>query len=822
MKGNNDFLSRKKRELGVELNEVQRKAVLQTEGPLLLLASPGSGKTTTMIMRIGYIIEEKGADPSRIKAVTFSRASARDMRDRFARFFPALPPVDFSTIHSLAFEIARERLWRDGTSYQIIEGRTEEEEDGEALGEEGLPLHKRIILRNLFKRVNGENITDDQLEELTTFISYAKNRMIPEADWDSVKTDVTNAGDIAREYENFKRTGHAKRLIDFDDMLTIAEEALERDAAMLAKYQRRYDYVLTDESQDTSMVQHAIVEKLVRGHRNLCVVADDDQSIYSWRGAEPSYLLNFKEVYPKGAILFMEQNYRSDGGIVEAANQFIKRNKNRYPKNMFTKNETGDKPKFKRFSDYRKQAKYLVKRLQREEKLSETAVLFRNNASSIVLMNEFDRAGIPFYMKDADNRFFSHWVVEDVLNFMRMTFTDRRADLLERIHLKLNGYISKHQMAVLKEIDNNESVFDNLLRFVKLHDYQTKPIADAKETFQGMRGMPPKQAIAVIRGRLGYEKALEKMCERLGFRKEYLIGILNTLEEIADGLESMEDFAARLKYLETLLRTAKGRRGQNAVTFSTFHSAKGLEFDRVYMVDLIDGIIPSSEDAKYAGPHKKDGGTGEQPLMEEAVRLFYVGMTRARHHLELISYSKRDGEETAESSFMEAMRDIVEPEKRAAEAKAVVAKRLAAAGGELAGGGPGREGARGWDSAGEEGVRRWAGSTGGGASARRLKASLAPGVPTVTTTEGRPGGSGAQGSGRGRDSASASSGSRGGGVLRDRTQLKAGLSVHHRVFGPGIIAKVAGDGIEILFGETNMKSLSVAMCLNKGLLEPID
>jgi len=489
---------------------------------------------------------------------------------------------------------------------------------------------------------------------------------------------------------------------------------------------------------------------------------------------------------------------------------------------MFTKNGAGDKPKFKRFSDYRKQAKYLVKRLQREEKLSETAVLFRNNASSIVLMNEFDRAGIPFYMKDADNRFFSHWVVEDVLNFMRMTFTDRRADLLERIHLKLNGYISKHQMAVLKEIDNNESVFDNLLRFVKLHDYQTKPIADAKETFQGMRGMPPKQAIAVIRGRLGYEKALEKMCERLGFRKEYLIGILNTLEEIADGLESMEDFAARLKYLETLLRTAKGRRGQNAVTFSTFHSAKGLEFDRVYMVDLIDGIIPSAEDAKYAGPHKKDGGTGEQPLMEEAVRLFYVGMTRARHHLELISYSKRDGEETAESSFMEAMRDIVEPEKRAAEAKAVVAKRLAAAGGELAGGGPGREGARGWDSAGEEGVRRWAGSGGGGASARRLKASLAPGVPTVTTTEGRPGGSGAQGSGRGRDSASASPGSRGGGALRDRTQLKAGLSVRHRVFGPGIIAKVAGDGIEILFGETNMKSLSVAICLNKGLLEPID
>ncbi|MDF2835430.1 MAG: ATP-dependent helicase, partial [Paenibacillus sp.] len=320
----------------------------------------------------------------------------------------------------------------------------------------------------------------------------------------------------------------------------------------------------------------------------------------------------------------------------------------------------------------------------------------------------------------------------------------------------------------------------------------------------------PKQAIAVIRVRLGYEKALEKMCERLGFRKDYLIGILNTLEEIADGLETMEDFAGRLKYLETLLRTAKGRRGGNAVTFSTFHSAKGLEFDNVYMVDLIDGIIPSAEDAKYAGPHKKDGGTGEQPLMEEAVRLFYVAMTRARHRLELISYGKRDGEETAESSFMEALRDIVEPEKREAEAQATLAKRLAAAGGLRA--------------AGEDGVRRPSG--GSHASARRLKASLKPATPSVTTTEGRPGAARqAPSAGGGRDGAAsgatgASAKDAGSGrPIRDRAALKTGVSVRHRVFGSGIITKVVGDGIEILFGASNLKSLSVVMCLDKGLLE---
>ncbi|MNZ74262.1 putative ATP-dependent DNA helicase YjcD [compost metagenome] len=257
-------------------------------------------------------------------------------------------------------------------------------------------------------------------------------------------------------------------------------------------------------------------------------------------------------------------------------------------------------------------------------------------------------------MKDVDNRFFSHWVVEDILNFMRMTYTDKRPDILEKIHLKFNGYISKQQMAVLKELHNNESVFDNLLNGVPLHDYQIKPITASKETFQEMRGMPPLHAIRVIRDRLGYEKALDKMCERLGFRREYLIGILNTLEEIADSLETMEDFAHRLKYLESALKTSKSKRGQNAVTFSTFHSAKGLEFERVYMIDLIEGIIPSSEDIKQHGG-------GREEAMEEAVRLFYVGMTRAKRHLELISYRERDGEQVTPSSFLTDVRAILNP-----------------------------------------------------------------------------------------------------------------------------------------------------------------
>ncbi|MNO36483.1 putative ATP-dependent DNA helicase YjcD [compost metagenome] len=651
------FFDRKKREIGVELNEVQQQAVLQTEGAMLLLATPGSGKTTTIIMKIGYLIQEKGVDPARIKAVTFSKAAANDMKARFAKFFPELPPVHFSTIHSLAYELVRDHFRKTRTSYQIIEGSVEQEVDASELtdaGRNGLPLHKKVILREIYRSLHDDNITDDQMDELTTYISFIKNKMIPRDKWSEVKVSVPLAERILQDYERFKQQDRERLLIDFDDMLTIGHYVMESDPDILHKYQRKYDYVLTDESQDTSMVQHVIIEKLASSHGNLCVVADDDQSIYSWRGAEPSYLLQFSKMHPEAITLFMEQNYRSSQNIVDTANQFIRRNKHRYEKNMFTTNLASGPIGIHMLSNYPEQVKYLVQEIQGMEDLSEVAVLYRNNSSSISLMNEFDRAGIPFYMKDVDNRFFSHWVVEDILNFMRMTYTDKRPDILERIHLKFNGYISKQQMAMLKEIHNNESVFDNLLHGVPLHDYQIKPITACKETFLEMRGMPPLHAIRVIRERLGYEKALDKMCERLGFRREYLIGVLNTLEEIADSLETMEDFAHRLKYLESALRTSKSKRGQKAVTFSTFHSAKGLEFDRVFMIDLIEGIIPSADDLKqHAGGH--------EAAMEEAVRLFYVGMTRAKSHLELLTYRERDGEQAVISPFVIDVKSIINP-----------------------------------------------------------------------------------------------------------------------------------------------------------------
>ena len=637
-----DFFTKKKQELGVTLNDVQKEAVLSNDGPLLILASPGSGKTTTIIMKIGYLIEELGVDPARIKAVTFSRASAKDMEERFQRFFPNLPLVDFSTIHSLAFQIVRDYFAKARFAYQLIEGTNE-------------GLNKKMILRDLYKSIHHEPITEDQLEELITCISFIKNKLIPENEWGVVGGRIPKKEEIIKRYEQFKNHGTPTLLLDFDDMLIIANQVLENNKDLLAKYQGRYDYVLTDESQDTSLVQHYIIEKLVNNHQQLCVVADEDQSIYSWRGAEPEYLLEFKSIYPNAKILMMVQNYRSSKDIVEVANKFIQQNKKRYNKNMFTHNPSQQPIKIKILSDYKLQATYLIKQISKMDQLQDVAILYRNNSSAILLMDAFEKANIPFYMKDVDNRFFHHWVVEDIKNFMRLSYNTSRVDVFERIYSKFNGYLKVAQMEELKRIRNNDSVFDNLLSFVMLEDYQKKKIEQFKKTYERMQEATPKHIIQMIRDDLGYERVLEYRSEKFGYNVNHLIELLNTLEQIADSTETMVDFVYRLHHLDALMKHSKGNKGHNAVTFSTLHSSKGLEFQTVYLIDLVDGIIPSKN---------KENAQESEAEREEEVRLFYVGLTRAIAHLELISYERKFQIPVKKSEFIDQVDQIMHPTKQ--------------------------------------------------------------------------------------------------------------------------------------------------------------
>jgi len=639
-----DFFGRQAKLHKVQLNKVQRKAVIHTNGPLLLLACPGSGKTTTLIMRIGYLIEEKAIPANRIKAITFSRAAANDMKARYNHFFPNLGAVDFSTIHSLAFSITSRYLKRQGIGFSLIEGSVNP----------NVPS-KSQILKDLYKRNLKEDCTDDQLQEMVHFIGFIKNNMVPQSEWGQMTLPNKEAVKIAIQYEAIKTENPTHYLLDFDDMLAYAYEGLSTCEQIHSTYSRAYDFVMTDESQDTSRLQHAIVEQLVSEHQNLCMVADDDQTIYSWRAADPAYLLKFKETFPTAKVLKMEQNYRSSRNIVSVTNQLIKRNIKRYQKEMFTDNGEQQDIQLKQLHDDQAQMRYVIYELLNLNDTGTAAILFRNNASAILYISELERRGIPFYMKDVDQRFFSHWVVEDILNFMRLSFNLERKDIFLRVARKFNLYLSNDQIRQFERIQENGDVFKLLSRHIHLKDYQIQSILSYSKVYAQMKDSRPKTVIRLIKEHLGYEQMLQNRAEKFGFRIEVLLDIIRTLEQIAEPFTTMEAFAKRLKELDVLTQNSKKDKDPRAVTLSTFHSAKGLEFDTVYMIDCLSGTIPSEEDMK------------DTDKLEEARRLFYVGMTRARHHLELLTYASKDGKDKSESRFISEVRSILLKSKREVE-----------------------------------------------------------------------------------------------------------------------------------------------------------
>ena len=629
-----DFFERKKRQIHIDLNTVQQQAVQIVEGPLLLLACPGSGKTTTIIMRIGYLIEELKVQPKRIKAITFSKASADDMKKRFTSLFPDLPLADFSTIHSLAFTITKQSLAKQRRQFTLLEG-----------------FQKQNALKSASRTVLKEHATEDQLNALSTFISLMKNQMIPREEWSKKEEPFEQAATIAKLYESTKELSDDKVLMDFDDLLLAAEEAMRIDENLASTFQSKYEYVLTDESQDTSLVQHKLVEHLTAMHGNLCVVADDDQSIYAWRGAEPNYLMDFKLVYPDATSLYMEQNYRSSSEIVTTAASFIQKNKKRWPKKMHTTNGSAGAIQLQRFDTPKRELEYVTYELLAEDDLSEVAILFRNNASSTPFVNELHRRGIPFYMKDADDKFFSHWIVEDVLNFMRLSFNLERKDIFVKIAGKMNLFVSRSTLSQFENSQIEGNVFDAFQQMAVLKSSQVQKLDAYRDVYKKLADMRPAQILRIIRYELGYEESLESMSAKFGHRVDGLKGILDTLEGIAEQTRTMIEFAEQLKTLEEAVKQAKKQPHEKAVTLSTFHSSKGLEFKRVFMIDLVKGIIPTEEDLN------------DPETLEEARRLFYVGMTRAKERLELLSYSSAEGKSKEDSKFVNEVRGIVQPKR---------------------------------------------------------------------------------------------------------------------------------------------------------------
>ncbi|EHQ91258.1 ATP-dependent helicase [Desulfosporosinus youngiae] len=613
---------------GLNLTSQQKRAVIHDQGPLLLLAVPGAGKTTVLTVRLAYLILVKKVDPRTILCLTFGRAAAKEMRERYRKLHE--DEIQFSTIHSFAYEVVRSVFREKGIRCEIME-----EQKG--------PQSKTGVLRRIYEKHNALAITDEQLEGLQNTICYVKNTLKPAEEFE--QADIKNFPVIYEDYEGYKKNSQP-RLIDYDDMLSIAFRELSENPQRLEVYRKRFNYILTDESQDTSLLQHKIIEILVKPKENIFVVGDDDQSIFGFRAAEPDYLLNFKNTYSSAKILRMEQNFRSTPQIVDVACRFIRTNKLRFDKQMFTRNPKGGIPQIRHFKGMREQYHFLIQKFRNQKDLSQIGVLYRNNLSAICLAEELSRAAISFYMREAGKqKFFSHWAVNDVLNYLRFSFSDKSLLILERIWSKLNCYIRKEQLDYLRRKPIDRSIFDVLAEQPEVTSKRKIEYLELKKQFKVLNTLPPDKAIHFIRNELGYDKAIEQVCDSLGFSEEYVKGLLDILILIAQNEPTIVSFANRLTYLEEQMKSSYKNKYNNAVTLSTIHSAKGLEWEQVYLLDLVEGVIPEREAIKAAQ-------NGKVNLLEEERRLFYVGMTRAKQHLTLCSMDYFNNKRVNASRFV--------------------------------------------------------------------------------------------------------------------------------------------------------------------------
>lgn len=612
------FFQKLEQEKNIQLTQEQREAVLHKGGPALVLAVPGSGKTTVLITRTAYLIYANGVNPKNILSLTFSKAAARDMKKRFEELYhsPSYSVPNFSTIHSFAHQVLRKELHMKGIEYYFIEGKD-------------APIHKMELLKQLYYQFNKKPMKEEALEELANAISFVKNRMLNKKEIQKQSFDIKNFLEIYNEYENYKRKN---RYIDFDDMLTLAYGILRKNKKLLQEYRKRYPYIQVDEGQDTSPIQFALVRLLTKPKENLFIVADDDQSIYGFRGADPQELIHFQKTYPKGKVFFMGENFRSTQAIVDVANQFIQNNYNRYEKKLYSQRDKGKPIIIFKVNHYRQQIEYLVEELKEKGKQGTTAILFRNHLSTIPLVDILLKEGLPFSLREGKRYFFYHWITRDILSFIRLTLDHTDIKSFERIYYKMNQYISKKTVDLVKARYNHQSIFDILTNIQQLPTYQRKRMYELEEKFYTLGELSPIKALEFIENQLCYGEFLrerEKSRPAMVATGEF---ILARLKSIANNTCTLERFIDRLKELETWLENCshQKRASEAQIYLSTLHGAKGLEFDRVYMIDLMQDQIPTYTSVKQCQQ-------GEVGLLEEERRLFYVGMTRAREELTLMS-----------------------------------------------------------------------------------------------------------------------------------------------------------------------------------------
>ena len=588
-----------------QFSEQQKAAVMETEGPVLLLAVPGSGKTTVLVTRLGYMALCCGIDPARILAVTYTVAATRELRARFTARFPDLAgrTPEFRTINGLSAKIIEACGRQRGPAFELLE----------------YPGELASLVGRIYEEQNGEYPTDSTIREVRTAITYCKNMMLST---DEITAQDFSLPHFAELYARYCAALREARQMDFDDQMAYALAILRKRPEILAEFQEHYPYLCVDESQDTSRVQHAIIELLAQKTGNLFMVGDEDQSIYGFRAAYPEALLRFSAVWPGAKTLLLEDNYRSTPEILRLAGMFIEGNRERYSKTIRATRAKGRRVHLAHAASRQAQYRYLL--ALAGEQGAPFSVLYRNNDSALPLIDALERAGLPYHCRSFDDTFFTHRIVCDVQDILRFAATPDDAERFLRIYYKFGALISKEaaQAACIQSGRTNTPILDCLLAQAGLSDEGLERVRRLKVGFEALETLPGEALMRTIWGPLGYGGFVTE--RRLDPGKYFILQMLAAREP------SAEAFLARLDTLRQTIRVHTDAPDAR-LTLSTIHSSKGLEYEQVYLLDIHDGVLPSRPDAA-------DGTADERREYEEDRRLFYVAMTRAKDELTLFDY----------------------------------------------------------------------------------------------------------------------------------------------------------------------------------------
>lgn len=593
---NEDYQEFKKK-YQIRLDRQQERAVETIDGATLVLAVPGSGKTTTMIARIGYMVNCRGIDGGKILALTYTKNAAKEMKDRYTKLFGSNDSVQFRTINSLAYAIVNKVYTKN-----LVDER-----------------EKSRILSNMYSHFwPGEHPSPYDLKNAALSITCIKNMMLEES---AIHEMTIWEKDAFIVYTEYQKRLEACSGIDFDDQLVLAYDILRSDKSWLNRIQNVYSYFCVDEAQDTSGIQYEIIKLMASKSKNIFMVGDEDQSIYAFRGAYPDALLNFKNEYQNPFILRLETNYRSTGKIVDKAATFIAKNSNRYPKEMHSVREEGEEPEVIAVESRMDQYTVIVQTAEKAVE-SQTAILYRDNVCGLPLVDRMIKRGIPFRLKDTEELlfFFEDKGVADIKAFLSVSINDKDVDSFEKIYYKCNAGIEKKCLKWLryKVTKEQKSIFAALSEW---YSYGNRPSSDKRrsEKFENvvkpLRTMKPSDAIRHV-----YDCGYGDYLINHGLSSQHI----DIMIAIAQEDKTIQDFLKHLDILKSQMTILE--KGDEGIVLSTIHSSKGLEYDTVYIMDSYLGMLPHTTGELSEEDYKN---------YQEERRLFYVAMTRAKNHLYL-------------------------------------------------------------------------------------------------------------------------------------------------------------------------------------------